>query len=163
MNNSDEVVSIVRDILRLLWQESSKKEKRRFTEIINEDLEKHNQKFTEKQLDQSTLYLLMGGASGTIPVALPLISGIILQQLTKGFIAWFLLNVMGQKALLVAALGAATGPIGWGISMGAGSLGIVLSILKFKKTREKLRFIQAILSIYAYRYQNQFIHRRKDN
>jgi hypothetical protein len=161
LNNSDEVVSIVRDILRLLWQESSKKEKRRFTEIVKEDLEKHNQKLTDEKLNQSILYLLMGGAGGTVPIALPFISGIMLQQLTRGFIAWFLVSLMGQKAFQVAALGLATGPIGWGISMSAGGLSIILSIFKFKKSRGELRFVQAIFSIYSYRYQNQLEHRRQ--
>jgi hypothetical protein len=150
LNDSDQIVSIVRDILALLWQESSEKEKRRFTDIINEDLEEHNQKFTEKQLNQSMIYLLMGGAGGAVPVALPLVSGIMLQQLTKVFI------------IRAMVLGAVTGPIGWGISMGAGGLSMVLATLKFKKTREKLRFIQAILSMYSYRYQNQLKTRRQE-
>lgn len=161
LNDSDRMVSIVRDILLLLWEESSKKEKEKFIDIVKKELEKHNLKFTEDQLNKSIHFLLMGGIGGVAPVAVPLVAGVMLQQLTKGFIGWLLVSVMGQKAIQVAVLGAMAGPVGWGIALGTGGLSIALSMLRFKSEQDKLRFVQAILSIYAYRYQNQVEQRRK--
>ncbi|MBD2107046.1 hypothetical protein [Nodosilinea sp. FACHB-13] len=161
LNDSDRVVSIVRDILLLLWEESSKKEKEKFIDIVKKELEKHNLKFTEDQLKKSMHFLLVGGIGGVAPVAVPLVAGVMLQQLTKGFMGWLLVSVMGQKALQVAVLGAIAGPVGLGIALGTGGLSIALSILKFKRKQDKLRFVQAVLSIYAYRYQNQVEQRRK--
>lgn len=161
LNDSDRMVSIVRDILLLLWEESSKKEKEKFIDIVKKELEKHNLKFTEDQLNKSIHFLLMGGIGGVAPVAVPLVAGVMLQQLTKGFIGWLLVSVMGQKALQVAVLGAMAGPVGWGIALGTGGLSLALSMLRFKSEQDKLRFVQAILAIYAYRYQNQVEQRRR--
>jgi hypothetical protein len=163
LNDPDYMVSIVRDILLILWQESSEKQKERFLDVVKKDLEKHNLKFTKDQLKNSMGYLLAGGFGGAAPIAVPLVAGVMLQQLTQGLIAWFLVTVMGQKALQVAALGLLAGPVGWGIAVSAGGLGVALSLLKFGSEQDKLRFIQAILSIYAFRYQNQFKDRREDN
>jgi hypothetical protein len=161
-DDSDSMISIVRDILLLLWEESSDKQKERFIDIVKKDLEKHNQKFTEEELRNSLSYLLFGGIGGAVPFAIPLAAGVMLQQLTRGFIAWFLINIMGQRALQVAVAGALAGPIGWGIAIGAGGLGIALSLLKFGSERDKLRFIQTILSIYAFSFQNKLNQRRKE-
>lgn len=162
LNDSNQVMSVVRDILLLLWMESNQKQKAKFVDLVKEDLKKQNLEFTEEQLNQSIAYLLFGGAGGVVPFAVPLVAGVMLQKLTQGFIAWFLINVLGQKALQVAVLSTLAGPIGWGIAISTGGLSVALSILKFSSERKKLRFIQAILSIYAFYYQNQFNRRRRN-
>lgn len=161
LNDPDLMISVTRDILLLLWEESSDQQRSRFIDTVRQDLEKHHQKFTEEELKNSIYYLLFGGVGGAVPFAVPLVAGVMLQQLTRGFVAWFLINIMGQKALQVAVLGTLAGPIGLGIAVGAGGLSIALSLLKFSSEQEKLRFIQAILSVYAFCYQNKINQRGK--
>lgn len=160
LNDSDLMITTTRDILLLLWEESSDQQKSRFIDTVRKDLEgRHHRKFTEEELKSSIHYLLFGGVGGAIPFAVPLVAGVMLQQLTRGLMAWFLVNVMGQKAIQAAVLGALAGPIGWGIAIGTGGLSIALSLIKLSSEQEKLRFIQAILSIYAFCYQNKLNER----
>ncbi|MFH7243229.1 MAG: hypothetical protein ACHWZW_10315 [Spirulina sp.] len=160
LNDSDLMVTVARDIFLLLWKESSDQDKDKFVDTVKKDLEgRYNRKFTEQEINNSVYYLLFGGIGGAVPIAVPLVAGVMLQQLTRGFMAWLLINVMGQKALQVAVLGALAGPIGWGIAIGTGGLSIALSLIKLGSEQEKLRFIQAILSIYTFRYQNELKER----
>jgi len=156
LNDSDLMITVTRDILLLLWKESSDQQKSRFVDAVRKDLEgQYHRKFTEEEINNSIYYLLFGGIGGAIPFAVPLVAGVMLQQLTRGLMAWFLVNVMGQKAIQAAVLGALAGPIGWGIAIGTGGLSIALSLIKLSSEQEKLRFIQAILSVYAFCYQNK--------
>lgn len=160
LNDSDLMVTVARDIFLLLWEESSDQEKDKFVDTVRKDLEgRYHRKFTEKEINNSIYYLLFGGVGGAVPIVVPLVAGVMLQQLTRGFMAWLLINVMGQKALQVAVLGALAGPIGWGIAIGTGGLTIALSLIKLGSEQEKLRFIQAILSVYTFRYQNELNER----
>lgn len=160
LNDSDLMITVTRDILLLLWEESSEQQKSKFVDAVRKDLEgQHHRKFTEEEINNSIYYLLFGSIGGAIPFAVPLVAGVMLQQLTRGFMAWFLVNVMGQKAIQAAVLGTLAGPIGWGIAIGTGGLSIALSLIKLSSEQEKLRFIQAILSIYAFRYQNKLNQR----
>lgn len=161
--DSDLMVSVVRDILLLLWQEANKKEKEKFLNIVKKELDKHHLKFTEKELNDSFSFLLMGGVGGAVPIAVPIVASVMLQQFTKGFIAWFAINVMGRKAAQVALLGWVSGPVGWAIAVGTGGLSAVWFAIRFKDEQDKLRFIQAILSIYAFRYQDQLNKRREND
>lgn len=159
LNDSDLMVTVARDIFLLLWEESSDQEKDKFVDTVRKDLEgRYHRKFTEQEINNSVYYLLFDGIGGAVPIAIPVIAGVMLQQLTRGFMAWLLINVMGQKALQVAVLGTLTGPIGWGIAIGGG-LSIALSLIKFGSEREKLHFIQAIFSVYTFRYQNKLNER----
>ncbi len=90
-----------------------------------------------------------------MPFVVPLISQLVLKRLTQGFIAWILISLLGQKAFQVAALGALAGPIGWAISGGLFGAGIFSSIVNYKNRKEEIEFVQAIFSIYSYRYQNR--------
>jgi len=53
------------------------------------------------------------------------------------------------------------GPFGWAITAGALGISIVASGLKYRNERKKLEFVQSILSIYSYSYQNRFSKRRE--
>lgn len=154
LDDDDRMISITRDILLLLWLESSKKEQERFMSVVRKELKDKKIKFTEDELNKSLQFLLMGSMGSVVPIAVPLVAGIMFQQLTKGFIAWFLIAILGRQTLQMTLLGLVSGPIGWSIAVGTGALGIALSALKYGKDKEKLRFAQAILSIYAYRFQN---------
>ena len=157
---SDSMESLVRDILLLLWEESSKKEKQKFRDIVRKEMKGHSAKFTDKEFDRTIKELLLGRVGGALALAFPAVAGLMLQKLTQGFMAWIAINILGQKALQVTFFGFLSGPLSWGITAGTVGITTILSVLKFKRQRGKFRFIQAILSIYAYGYQNRFNRRR---
>ncbi|MFE4107728.1 hypothetical protein [Almyronema epifaneia] len=163
LNDPDNMESITRDILMLLWKESSEKEKKKFRDIVREELEKYSIELTNSEIDKITRDFLLGSMSSATPFAIPIVSAIMLQQLTQGFIAWVIVSLLGQKALQAAVLSSLSGPIAWGLSIGAFSLGIGMSAIRYKSERNKLRFVQAILLIYAFSYQNRFNCRREGN
>jgi hypothetical protein len=144
-----------------LWQESSEKDRQKFVAVIKGDLESHKVKFTEEEINKTLQGLLLGSIGSAAPLIVPAISAVMLQRLTQGFMAWFAVTVLGQRAAQIAVLGALAGPWGWAISGGALGVGVITSALKYRGERKKLRFVQAILSIYAYRYQNRIRNRRK--
>ncbi|MBD2076856.1 hypothetical protein H6F86_23810 [Phormidium sp. FACHB-592] len=100
----------------------------------------------------------MIGGVGLPAIALPIASGIILQQLTQGFMAWIvihLLAVAGIKPLEIIVLGFFAGPVGWAIA-GAGILtSIGFAASKFNDKKKEILFLETIFSIYSCRYQNR--------
>ncbi len=164
LNNPDIIEDIVRDIFILFWEEVDNKDKRKFRDAIRKDLEKYKLRFTDSELDKMPRDLLLGTLGGISPLAIPIVSSIMLQQLTQGFMAWLLINVLGQKALQVAVLSSLSGPLGWGVAASALGIGTVfsaMSYLSYSQKQADLPFVQAILFIYLYRYQNRFNQRRR--
>lgn len=157
----DRVESVVRDILLLLWEESTNAEKQKFRDVVRQELDTHNVKFTEQEVDKAVRDLLMSSAGSALPFVIPVISRILLGHMTKGFMAWAAVNLLGQKALAAAAFGLLSGPVGWSLALGSLGVGAVTSGLKYRSERRKLGFIQAILSVYSYSYQNRFNQRRR--
>lgn len=155
----DRVESVVRDILLLLWEESTDAEKKKFRDVVRQDLNKHNVKFTEQEFSRATQGVLVGGTGSAIPILTAIVTGHMLNQMTVGFASWFAVTFLGQKALTIAALGLLSGPVAWGISLGALGVGTVASVTKYQCERRKLAFVQTILTIYSYSYQNRFKQR----
>lgn len=160
LNCDDQIESVVRDILLLLWEESTDADKKKFRDVVRKELDTHNVKLTEQEIDKAMRNLLIGRAGSALPFLLPVVSGILLRNMTKGFVGWAAITVLGKGALKASVLGAVAGPIGWAFTVGALGISITTSGLKYRKERRKLGFIQAILSIYSYSYQNRFSKRR---
>lgn len=161
-DNADSMESVCRDILFLLWQESSDAEKQKFRTVVREELDKHKVKFTEREFNNAIQSSFMGGAGGVLPIIVPIISSVMLQQMTKGLLGWFTVGVLGKHAMAASVLGTLAGPVGWGLAVGSLGVGLATSTWKYQAEMKKIKFSQATLSIYSYSYQNNFNKRRGD-
>lgn len=155
LNDDDRVEDLVRDILLLLWKSSNPKEQDRFIKTIRQDLDNHAITLTDEEIKKILIDMLLGTVGSTVPLAIPIVASVMLQRLTQGFIAWILISLLGQKAIQVAALSALAGPIGWTISGGLFAAGVITSAVNYAIKKEDIEFIQAIFSIYSYRFQNR--------
>jgi hypothetical protein len=155
LDDDNKVEDLVRDILLLLWRSSNPKEQDRFIKAIRQDLDNHAITLTNEEIKKILTDMLLGAAGSAVPLAIPIIASVMLQRLTQGFIAWILISLLGQKAFQVAALGALAGPIGWVVSGGLFAAGAITAAVSYAIKKEDIEFIQAIFSIYSYRFQNR--------
>lgn len=155
LNDDDSIEDIVRDILLLLWKSSNPKEQDRFIKSIRQELNDHAASLTDEEIKKILNDMLIGSVGSAVPFVVPIIARVMLQRLTQGFIAWILISLLGQKAFQVAALGAMAGPVGWLVSGGLFATGVITSAINYALKKEEIEFIQAIFSIYSYRFQNR--------
>lgn len=161
LDNDDFIEDIVRDILLLIWKSSNPKEQDRFIKAIREELDDHAASLTDEEIKKILADMLLGSVGSAVPFAVPIIARVMLQRLTQGFIAWILISLLGQKAFQVAALGALAGPLGWVVSGGLFVAGVASSAVTYAIKKEDIEFIQAIFSIYSYRFQNRISHTQR--
>lgn len=154
--NTDEILeTLCRDILLFLFKSLSNKEKKGFVQTIKKDLQNLKIELTSKEIESiigSNLTFVGIGISGLI---VPIVANTLLQRLTQGIAAWFLINILGQRAAQVAFLGALSGPVGWGVAGTLTALTSGFALMSFRRQQKKIRFIQAVFSVYCYSYQNR--------
>ena len=155
LNDDDAIEDIVRDILLLIWKSSNPKEQDRFIKAIRQELDSHAAFLTDEEIKKILSDMLLGSVGSAVPFVVPIIARVMLQRLTQGFIAWIFISLLGQKAFQVAALGALAGPVGWAVSGGLAVAGVISSAVNYAIKKEDIEFIQAVFSIYSYRFQNR--------
>ncbi|MCT7951865.1 serine/threonine protein kinase [Ancylothrix sp. C2] len=141
---------IAKEILEILFESMSEKEKTTFSEKVVEEAEKQNVKIAKNQLTPAKIKALLGGgATGLRSAAEPVVRKIIIERLSQGFLIPILATAIGIQQFRNWGIILA-GPLGWGLviltALGSG----VSAVGKYRKERKKVLFIQTLFSIYTY-------------
>ncbi|CAD5962923.1 hypothetical protein [Planktothrix agardhii] len=158
---TEQLEAIARNILLLVFQSLGEKQKDKLIrKIRQETAHKYHFKLTDEILNQSLIEAILNGAAPVaLGAALPIVSGLLFNYLSTGFLVgwvlpgllgWFGINLAGFKGILALI----AGPIGWAVT---GMISIIIMLLtgsKFFKQRDQILLMITILSIYTCTYQN---------
>ncbi|HEY9811118.1 MAG TPA: serine/threonine-protein kinase [Halomicronema sp.] len=142
--------TIAKEILEILFESMSEKEKIIFAERVIEETEKQNLQIGKDQLTPAKIKALLGGgATGLRSVAEPVVRKIIIERLSQGFLIPILATAIGIQQFRNWGIILA-GPLGWGLVILAALGSGVSAVAKYRKERKKVLFIQTLFSIYSY-------------
>lgn len=142
--------TIAKEILEILFESMSEKEKTTFAEKVIEETEKQNLQIGKDQLTPAKIKALLGGgATGLRSVAEPVVRKIIIERLSQGFLIPILATAIGIQQFRNWGIILA-GPLGWGLVILAALGSGVSAVAKYRKERKKVLFIQTLFSIYSY-------------
>lgn len=141
---------IAKEILELLFESMSEKEKTTFAEKVVEEAEKQNFQIGKNNLTPAKIKALLGGgATGLRSGTEPVVRKIIIERLSQGFLIPILTTAIGIQQFRNWGIILA-GPLGWGLVILAALGSGVSAVAKYRKERKKVLFIQTVFSIYSY-------------
>lgn len=143
-----ELKSIVKAILLLIFKTLSKNEKDEFINQLLKDLEKHNIRIPRNQINASKIEKIIRG-NHVFPNAIEsLIFQIVVNRLSQIFLIP-ILSFLGIQQVRDFA-GVMTGSNEWGFVIITTLGGGVSALSKYRKERKKVLFIQTIFCLYSY-------------
>lgn len=143
-----ELKSIVKAILLLIFKTLNKNEKHEFINQVLKDLEKHNIKLPRNQINDSKIEKIIRG-NHVFPNAVePLIFQIVVNRLSQIFLIP-ILSFLGIQQVRDFA-GVMAGSNEWGFAIITTLGGGVSALSKYRKERKKVLFIQTIFCLYSY-------------
>ncbi|WP_341733962.1 hypothetical protein [Microcoleus sp. EPA2] len=159
---SDQLAAIARNILLFVFQSLGEKEKQQLIKKIQEETSvKYHFKLTDDILNKALIEAILNGFTpAALGASLPIITGLLFNYLSHGFLFTVVLPaVLGVLGINLAGftgiLAAISGPIGWGIAGGVGLVATSLASYNFVKQRDEILLMMTILAIYTCIYQNR--------
>lgn len=140
--------TIVKDILSLLFEAMNPKDKSKFVAKVIEEAKRQLPQFIA-EIETVTLEKLILEEITDLPsVVTSCLSSIIIERLSQGFLVHILSEVGLQPVR--SFISVLAGPLDWGLvileTLGSG----VSAVSKYRQSRKKVLFIQTIFSVYSY-------------